>query len=727
MSDADDQHPEVSRGRDDIKDWLTPEVFMSLYTQVFEYCASEPIEFTVDNQQVDREYILYSKLYTFLHETLSSWCSSILSSSTTNQSSQQHDSFEFDSTFLAASDRFREAIKHVEAVFLYLERHWYEKATLDTPNDKLLPILKVMELGRRVWEDVFLLPLKPLVFNALATRVERERVASDQDDNTITRLIQAYKLSTPTLQIKAKHSTLRINAIEAFYRDNVASYCQNVMVSNEDAQFVNELSSVWEREVGMAERHLGSSVLVKAALKTHLLDRHLSRLLYLLRESVINDNDSLTRNIYELMKQRKSLMEELDKALEQAIITRGSSLQTVIDFVNEYTHCNNLLSLLGSHPDAIQARDRAFRVILNRPDNRKKFPELLAHFFDKILQDEDTWISSQVGNSSGMSTPPLNPLTSTHDSSSQIDPLVALFRLVEEKDVFQRAYIRFMTKRLVFNGTLFNRPSEEAVILRLRDICGPGYVSPLARILSDSDTSQQLTRQFCSAKRVDGCSFQILAHGSWPAMSTVQFPQSQVPRIPQIQPILDEFTSSYTTLHQGRRLQWIPELGTAKVRIEFGGTGKRYTLTVTMNQLIVLSCFKGTNPVDVGTLQKQSALPDATLKSILDPLIRLKLFTRNPSDSTLCINERFKARHSRINLVLLCQSEEASQELFQAEDIVVEAFRYTAEQKSNILQVRLVHLILVLLGNHSEIHEATKVLLPRCTPSTRPCHCYTPF
>jgi hypothetical protein len=107
-----------------------------------------------------------------------------------------------------------------------------------------------------------------------------------------------------------------------------------------------------------------------------------------------------------------------------------------------------------------------------------------------------------------------------------------------------------------------------------------------------------------------------------------------------------------------------------------------------MNQLAVLSCFKGTSPMNTSTLQKQSALPDSTLKSILDPLIRLKLFTFNPSDNTLCINERFKARHSRINLVLLCQSEEASQELFQAEDIVVEEFRYTPDQKSNILQVK---------------------------------------
>lgn len=115
-----------------------------------------------------------------------------------------------------------------------------------------------------------------------------------------------------------------------------------------------------------------------------------------------------------------------------------------------------------------------------------------------------------------------------------------------------------------------------------------------------------------------------------------------------------------------------------------------------MNQLAVLSCFKGTNHVSMSTLQTQSGLPDSTLKPILDPLIRLKLFTLNPSDNTLCINERFKARHSKINLVLLCQSEEASQELFQAEDIVVEEYRYTPDQKSNMLQVRMMHPILVL-------------------------------
>ena len=99
MSDTDHHwhSPQLDMhdGDEDIKSWFTPDVFMSLYTQVFEYCASEPLEFIVDDQPVDREYILYSKLYTFLHDTLSSWCSSILTLSTNdNHSSQQHDSFE---------------------------------------------------------------------------------------------------------------------------------------------------------------------------------------------------------------------------------------------------------------------------------------------------------------------------------------------------------------------------------------------------------------------------------------------------------------------------------------------------------------------------------------------------------------------------------------------------------------------------------------------------------
>ena len=111
-----------------------------------------------------------------------------------------------------------------------------------------------------------------------------------------------------------------------------------------------------------------------------------------------------------------------------------------------------------------------------------------------------------------------------------------------------------------------------------------------------------------------------------------------------------------------------------------------------MNQLAVLSCFKGTTPVSMSALQRQSALPDSTLRQILDPLLRLKLFTIHPSDnSAICINERFKARHSRINLVLLCQSEEASQELLQAEDIATEELRYTPDQKSIILQVKAMH------------------------------------
>ena len=560
---------------------------------------------------------------------------------------------------------------------------------LDAPNDRLLPILKIMELGRRVWEDVFLIPLRPLVSDALASLIEKERSTSEKErECTITKMIQAYKLSTPTLQIKAKHSTLRINAIEAFYRDNVASYCQQVMLSTDDAQFVNELSRIWGREVEMAERHLGSSVLVKATLKTHLIDRHLTRLLNLFKESVLKENDALIRDIYELMKQKRSLMEELDRALEQALIARASSLHTVIDFINEYMHCINLLTLLESHSGSIQARDRAFRNTLNRPEIRKKFPESLAHFIDKMLQEEGDLISSQVGITFTPSTHPPNVIL--HDSFDRVDIVLALFRLIEEKDIFQLLYTRLMTKRLVFNAASFHRQAEERMVLRLKDICGPGYVSPLARILSDSTISHQLSLQFCSASgRTSGCSFQVLAHGSWPVTSTTPSSQTQMPRIPQLQSILDEFTLSYTAMHQGRRLQWIPELGTADVQIEFGGTGKRYVFTVTMNQLAVLSCFKGTTPVSMHAIQQQSLLSDSTLKQVMDSLIQFKLFTFQSTDNTLCINERFKARHSRINLVPLSQSEGASQELLQ-EEVVMEEVGYTMDQRSNIIQAIIV-------------------------------------
>jgi hypothetical protein len=138
-------------------------------------------------------------------------------------------------------------------------------------------------------------------------------------------------------------------------------------------------------------------------------------------------------------------------------------------------------------------------------------------------------------------------------------------------------------------------------------------------------------------------------------------------------------------------MQWIPELSTADVQIEFSGTGKRYILTVTMNQLAILSCFKGTTPLAMNTLQQQSLLPDSIFKQIVDSLIRFKLFTLHPSDNTLlCINERFKARHPRINLIPLSQSEEASQELLQNEVVVVDECKYTPDQRSNILQAIIV-------------------------------------
>lgn len=648
------------KGRTDsgepIKEWLTPEVFMELYTAVFEYCIAEPVEFVVylasDNRAggggkdgsdgrrealIDREYVLYTRLYCFIEDTLTEWCHCI---SSTIAATVQSNVRPFERAFLSASARFKEAIKHVEAVFLYVERHWFEKAVLDGEQGLFpqLPITRIMEMGRRTWEECVLVPLLPLVYTAVDARLSavRQRRGSDSAmhtddirhekegliDPVVTELMLAYKnMATAGIAIRSRTATHRINALEAHYRDQLVSYCREMAFASDDVHAIEQVGAIWRMEVELAEAHLGSSAYTQSVLKVALLDPLLPRILACFRHHVVgmtmvtSDGDmSVVKSIYGLLRTRRALLEQLDRAFEAAITQRGTLLSHLQSTVSSAAHRGDALvgALLSEYAlaehvvreifegrsEAAQARDRAFRSFMNtRADIRRRLPEALARFFDSLLTAHAATGAHHLARSasiesviSGKSMPGILFYGEDSTRDAELQPLLlALFRMLDDKDVFQRHYIRLLVQRIVYrhhHADGGDQSSEEHVLLAsMRDICGIGFVTPMLRLLADADASAQLSEHY---RRVAMCSndasFLVLPHGSYTsptqASSQASPPLSLSFPLATQRSIVADFSAHYLGLHQGRRLQWLPELSTADIAADFAGTGRRHTFTV---------------------------------------------------------------------------------------------------------------------------------------------------
>jgi cullin 1 len=70
-----------------------------------------------------------------------------------------------------------------------------------------------------------------------------------------------------------------------------------------------------------------------------------------------------------------------------------------------------------------------------------------------------------------------------------------VFKYVEDKDVFQKFYSRWLARRLV-NDLSVSEDAEASMISKLKEACGFEYTNKLSRMFTDMGLSKDLNDSF---------------------------------------------------------------------------------------------------------------------------------------------------------------------------------------------------------------------------------------
>lgn len=104
---------------------------------------------------------------------------------------------------------------------------------------------------------------------------------------------------------------------------------------------------------------------------------------------------------------------------------------------------------------------------------------------------------------------------------------MALFKYVDDKDIFQKFYTRSLAKRLI-SGSSVSNDLEMVIISQLKSACGYEYTSKLQRMFTDISISAGLVIEYKEYMRDNsdntGAEFnvQVLTAGSWPLSGNSQ-------------------------------------------------------------------------------------------------------------------------------------------------------------------------------------------------------------
>jgi cullin 1 len=182
--------------------------------------------------------------------------------------------------------------------------------------------------------------------------------------------------------------------------------------------------------------------------------------------------------------------------------------------------------------------DKAFRSILNDRSEEVKSAELLARYGDIFLKKN---AKSNL---------------SEQEIDVKLSNMTALFRFIDQKDVFQQKYSKAMAKRMIYNTGLSD-DIEQGMISRLRDICGAEYANKLARMVTDIELSNDLNVQFkdfMGSHSLDmDLNVRVLQFGPWPLSKATE----NLSLIPLFEQSVDKFNQFYVDRYNGRKLNWL--------------------------------------------------------------------------------------------------------------------------------------------------------------------------
>jgi cullin 1 len=652
--------------------------WMSLYSNVYNYCTtSRPTPGRKPGGNSGANFVgeeLYSRLSDFLKNHMQKLC---------KQAEGKMD----DDLLMYYSkewERFTTAMKYINNIFDYLNRHWIKREADDGKKE----VYDIFTLSLVIWRDHMFSAQKGRLINALLALIEKERNGEQINTHLVSTVIQGYvrlglnkeKPKETTLEIYHQHFEEDfLVATEVYYTAESTHF----IATNSVAEYMKKVETRLDEETRRVQQYLNPSTETELIQKCDrvLIEKHIDTIRADFQNMLCNDKiEDLTR-MFKLLSRISRGLEPLKTTFEKHVTQVGKQtihqvartaikepqqyVETILKVYKQYN--TMVVGSFGNEPGFVASLDKACRSFINENDvcklakSASKSPELLARFVDSLLKKSAK-----------------NP--EEQEMEQLLTDVMTVFKYIEDKDVFQTFYSKNLAKRLI-HGASASEDLEGTMIGKLKSACGYEYTSKLQRMFTDMATSRDLLERFknyledSSQTTSVGLDFNVLvlATGSWPLQ-----PPSTNFTIPKDLVACEQlFVKFYQMQHSGRKLNWLHQLSKGELRARYG---KKYSFVTSTYQMGILLQFNSNDKMSTDDLQIATQLTQNTLVNTLATLVKTKVVKMEPApppdeeipkiehESTFTINENFRSKKQKvnINIPLRREKEEENEEMHKA-------------------------------------------------------------
>jgi len=599
---------------------------MKLYSSVYDYCTTaKPVNARDGKQRVGANFAgeeLYRRLQDFLVEHVNS----ILTGGETRMDDSLLNYYKKE------WDRYTTALKVVNHIFQYLNRHWIKRESEDGNKD----IYEIYTLGLVVWKTHIFSNSKSRLTKALLSLIEKERDNEQIDVSLVQGIIGTFvsvgvekDKDEPSLDIYRRDFEEEFLLATEIYYTNESTY---FIANNSVCEYMKKVEQRLDQERHRLSTYLHHSTgdfLLNKCYRV-MIDKHKDTVWLEFQQLLDDDKIEDLARMYNLLSLISNALDPLIDVLEKHILVVGANAITQVTdsaFEDPRVYVETILKVHKKYQDLVTnafqsnpgfgaALDKACRRFINdnsvtqKAKSSSKSPELVAKFCDVLLKKSAK-----------------NP--EEQQVLDILNDIMLVFKYIEDKDVFQTYYSKMLAKRLI-HGTSVSDYLEGQMIAKLKQNCGYEYTSKLARMFSDMSVSREIQDKFKESRYASDVDFDlqilVLATGSWP----LQPPSTNFAIPKELQSCERAFQNFYQSQHSGRKINWLMQFSKGELKTKY--TSKTFLFQCSTYQMGVLLLF---NDVDILTgeqIQEASQLNDAALKATLMSLITTKILLMAPKD-----------------------------------------------------------------------------------------------
>ncbi|CAG9461420.1 unnamed protein product [Pedinophyceae sp. YPF-701] len=293
---------------------------------------------------------------------------------------------------------------------------------------------------------------------------------------------------------------------------------------------------------------------------------------------------------------------------------------------------------LGGDESFVRATRAAMEAAINRRQNRPA--EMVAKYLDGLLRSGAKGAGSE------------------ERVEEELHGALALFRLIQGKDVFEAFYKRDLARRLLL-GRSASQDAELRMLGLLREECGAQFTSKLEGMFKDIEVSRDLMAAVRGAPEFQGAapsgldmSVSVLTSGFWPSYPVVD---AVLPGA--LQQGQEAFRQVYLAKHNGRNLTWHNTLGSCIIKAKFPKAGTK-ELQVSLMQCTVLMLFNDADELSYGQIKAGTGIEEKELKRTLQSLAcgQVRVLSKEPKGKDVGdadvfrYNEKFEHKMFRIKI-----------------------------------------------------------------------------